>query len=838
LNIQILQQNVDVNIHPSKEEVNFLNEEKICTLVSIAVARTMNECSRKSHCRSVKNSNHNNGNRNNNCDNHTNNEDHSNDGDHRGDDNTREQGVYRNSSIDTVNTNNKLSRNASSDSAQNGNILSFLSASSRLEGCHQTVSKLKSLENSHRNSYFSSGMGTVVHNSLIDVDSAFQRNSIDKEQFAKESSISPSISLGHYNRGVNISEVKQQQQQQQLKKKKEYSQGILLKKRRQFTEQSSVQLTSIHNLLSAIAQRCDDELAEVIVSGQFIGMADRNTSLILHETSLYLINNYSLTKEFFYQSVILHFSSFKSFSLSPAPSLLDLLMISMDSSECGWQPEDGSKDIIAQAIVDLLVSKGPMLLEYFGIEFSIDGLLLRLPFLIPEYIPPLYRLPLFLFFLATRVNWNQEQECFHTVAVELSKLYALETPDDFAIGYKEQQSRPNSESIIHVSNSVISNDDHFQRYPIIFKREHSTDHPLQRALEFCSKHTDCYLFAKEYSKEFTQNSSGARFYIAQDLDSFFADYIKMNPNERIYDDVLREGYPVKFFADLEFDPLKFVENQAKLKEVSSMVQILKHYIERQWLKDRAEFSYQTSSNDINEYWMEFDASSNARTSRHLYNDAMIFLDSEHLHMFAKRVIKNIESDIEKHDLEAEKLIVFREKNGQKKKEIFIDMLVFRKNHCMRMPWSTKANEKRPFNLVIPSRSLEESLGTLKRERQETMLEIRVVPEFEIFQRCLLTVPFPKIDPLSYPSTMLEERSSQSPSRKPPIEEKTLSPYRKYEKLQRHRFQHILEENIFPMLRTEFIVPNTFLKEAVIWKLFDFNEVNFHKSCVRGFPKER
>jgi len=71
-------------------------------------------------------------------------------------------------------------------------------------------------------------------------------------------------------------------------------------------------------------------------------------------------------------------------------------------------------------------------------------------------------------------------------------------------------------------------------------------------------------------------------------------------------------------------------------------------------------------------------------------------------MFAKRVVKSIESDIEKHDLEAEKLIVFREKNGQKKKEIFMDMLVFRKNHCMRMPWSTKANEKRPFNLVIPS----------------------------------------------------------------------------------------------------------------------------------------
>ena len=42
--------------------------------------------------------------------------------------------------------------------------------------------------------------------------------------------------------------------------------------------------------------------------------------------------------------------------------------------------------------------------------------------------------------------------------------------------------------------------------------------------------------------------------------------------------------------------------------------------------------------------------------------------------------------------DADKLIVFREKNSVKKQELFFDMLVYGKNRCLRLPWSSKVKK--------------------------------------------------------------------------------------------------------------------------------------------------
>lgn len=59
---------------------------------------------------------------------------------------------------------------------------------------------------------------------------------------------------------------------------------------------------------------------------------------------------------------------------------------------------------LVQAAADLLVGKGEMLTEYFGIGISDDGYVTSLPILLDGHAPDLLRLPAFLLTLANDVR--------------------------------------------------------------------------------------------------------------------------------------------------------------------------------------------------------------------------------------------------------------------------------------------------------------------------------------------------------------------------------------------------------------------------------------------------
>ena len=42
-----------------------------------------------------------------------------------------------------------------------------------------------------------------------------------------------------------------------------------------------------------------------------------------------------------------------------------------------------------------------------------------------KHMPPLHRLPEFLYRLATNVNWESEKECFQSIAKEIAWFYAF-----------------------------------------------------------------------------------------------------------------------------------------------------------------------------------------------------------------------------------------------------------------------------------------------------------------------------------------------------------------------------------------------------------------------------
>jgi DNA mismatch repair protein MLH1 len=65
-----------------------------------------------------------------------------------------------------------------------------------------------------------------------------------------------------------------------------------------------------------------------------------------------------------------------------------------------------------------------MINEYFSINLTPEGNLDTLPMLLKGYTPNLDRLPSFLLCLGTRVNWQDEKECFQSILKEIANFYS------------------------------------------------------------------------------------------------------------------------------------------------------------------------------------------------------------------------------------------------------------------------------------------------------------------------------------------------------------------------------------------------------------------------------
>jgi DNA mismatch repair protein MLH1 len=143
----------------------------------------------------------------------------------------------------------------------------------------------------------------------------------------------------------------------------------------------------------------------------------------------------------------------------------------MASNSPGWREEDGPKEDIAAYITQHLVERRMMLQEYFRMTIDEEGNLLTLPQILPSYKPEIGAmatfvlrfvllplpsllpsspslpsslsslspfLPPFLFLpsitekrrLGTEVEWDEEQECFETLAREFAEFYCLQYEDD------------------------------------------------------------------------------------------------------------------------------------------------------------------------------------------------------------------------------------------------------------------------------------------------------------------------------------------------------------------------------------------------------------------------
>ncbi|KAK4156535.1 hypothetical protein C8A00DRAFT_41016 [Chaetomidium leptoderma] len=95
-----------------------------------------------------------------------------------------------------------------------------------------------------------------------------------------------------------------------------------------------------------------------------------------------------------------------------------------EAEEEGEEEFDVSE--IVELVAEQLVERREMLLEYFSLEISPTGELLSMPLLVKGYTPAIVKLPRFLLRLGPHVNWGDEKACFETFLRELAAFYVPE----------------------------------------------------------------------------------------------------------------------------------------------------------------------------------------------------------------------------------------------------------------------------------------------------------------------------------------------------------------------------------------------------------------------------
>ncbi|KAL7494598.1 hypothetical protein ACHAWT_006577 [Skeletonema menzelii] len=206
---------------------------------------------------------------------------------------------------------------------------------------------------------------------------------------------------------------------------------------------------SICNLRNEITNQNHQELNETLRGSTFVGAVSRSRSLIQCGIDLLMINHRELACEMFYQVALMKFSEMPMAKLGgDGVDIMSAIgqRLQFEEVAASVDARDNAEKIplskVSSANADLaleavkcLAEKAPMLEEYFSIKIEKRKVLKKnrevsalfitgLPVLLDGHVPQPHALPLFLIRLATEVDWSEEQPCFNGVCREIAFFYA------------------------------------------------------------------------------------------------------------------------------------------------------------------------------------------------------------------------------------------------------------------------------------------------------------------------------------------------------------------------------------------------------------------------------
>uniref|UniRef100_A0A0K0EEM3 DNA_mis_repair domain-containing protein n=1 Tax=Strongyloides stercoralis TaxID=6248 RepID=A0A0K0EEM3_STRER len=217
----------------------------------------------------------------------------------------------------------------------------------------------------------------------------------------------------------------------------DHTEVIELKDKRDLLNASLVRtfnFKSLEVLTNQVFQCIDTDLQKIFNRFTFVGFPkDLDFLLIQHDTSLFRLSFLDIFGEIFYQLFLFSFGNFSVYrfeaeSDDDLPYLIDLLKCYLLVIGENIEDENVISDI--EKGIEFLMEHKNMLWDYFGILIETKNskpYLSAIPLLLKNYVPHYESLPGLIYNLIGSVDYNDELRCIHQMCCILSNFYIPKT---------------------------------------------------------------------------------------------------------------------------------------------------------------------------------------------------------------------------------------------------------------------------------------------------------------------------------------------------------------------------------------------------------------------------
>lgn len=180
------------------------------------------------------------------------------------------------------------------------------------------------------------------------------------------------------------------------------------------------QLTTICELKSEAVLRAQEKLSKSLNQSVYVGPISRELVLLQSGKALCLVNLARVARECAYQRLLRSFGNVPKISLREALPLKELLRLGIEDPSSGFDPVTHSQvnvDALIARFTALLEEKAEMLDEYISLGISADGLT-SMPNALgvtSDVGLVMEELPLFLLRICAETNWGDEKGCFSSL---------------------------------------------------------------------------------------------------------------------------------------------------------------------------------------------------------------------------------------------------------------------------------------------------------------------------------------------------------------------------------------------------------------------------------------
>lgn len=188
-------------------------------------------------------------------------------------------------------------------------------------------------------------------------------------------------------------------------------------------KQIQVNLDSIANLKTELTSIVNKPLTNIFNHAVYVGIIDpvKRLCCFQYDVKLFLCDYGAMLLEFYYQIGLQEFCNFGEIQFD-LPIKLEELLAPLYEINDNLEPMN--------KIIDTIVGMREMFFEYFQIVIDEENRLTTLPMLVAGVQPDYNKLPYFLYRLGTKINYEDEQDCLKGILRQISLFYLPEPSEE------------------------------------------------------------------------------------------------------------------------------------------------------------------------------------------------------------------------------------------------------------------------------------------------------------------------------------------------------------------------------------------------------------------------